>query len=194
MKSVPKIYFFQNILREGCHFSFWKNYTSAACSAGKQLQSTTSVTFFVLLAALSFTCSAHAENYIGKTIDSLFENTPVQRLSQDELEALITDKTLVGESARTQWFGVYFIKHIYADGTFSIEVYRKGSDKLLKEITDNTWFVQPDGTWCTTRDDVKRCDKMVYKIGTTYLSVLKKNGKINASWSVKNAVPVLKEQ
>ncbi|MBW1749700.1 MAG: hypothetical protein JRJ37_03190 [Deltaproteobacteria bacterium] len=194
MKSVPKIYFFRNILYRECHFSFWKNYTLAACSAGKKLQSTTSVTFFVLLVALSFTCSAHAEDYIGKTIDSLAKNYSVQKLPQGELEALITDKILVGESAKTQWFGVYFIKHIYADGTFSIEVYRKGSDKLLKEITDNTWFVEPDGTWCTTRDDVKRCDKMVYKIGNTYLSVLKKNGKINASWSVKNAVPAPKEQ
>jgi len=152
------------------------------------------VAFLILLAVFSCTGSAQAENYIGKTIDSLSKNTPVQRLSQDELEALITDKTLVGASAKTQWFGVYFIKHIYADGTFSIEVYRKGSDKLLKEITGNTWFVEPDGTWCTTRDDVKRCDKMVYKIGNTFLSVLKKNGKINASWSVKNAAPASKEQ
>ena len=142
------------------------------------------VAFLILLAVLSCTGSAQAENYIGKTIDSLSKNTPVQRLSQDELEALITDKTLVGASAKTQWFGVYFIKHIYADGTFSIEVYRKGSDKLLKKITGNTWFVEPDGTWCTTRDDVKRCDKMVYQIGNTLLSVLKKNGKIKilGSW------------
>ena len=152
------------------------------------------VVFVILLAALSFTCSAQAENYIGKTIDSLSTITPVHKLSQDELEALITDKILVGASAKTQRFGVYFIKHIYADGTFTIEVYRKGSDKLLKEITGNTWFVEPDGTWCTTRDDVKRCDKMVYKIGNTFLSVLKKNGIINSSWSVKNAAPASKEQ
>ena len=158
------------------------------------MRNKTGVAFLILLAVLSCTGSAQAENYIGKTIDSLSKNTPVQRLSQDELEALITDKTLVGASAKTQWFGVYFIKHIYANGTFSIEVYRKGSDKLLKKITGNTWFVEPDGTWCTTRDDVKRCDKMVYKIGNTFLSVLKKNGKINASWTVQDADPAPKEQ
>ena len=158
------------------------------------MRNKTRVAFLILLAVLSCTGSAQAENYIGKTIGSLSKNTPVQRLSQDELEALITDKTLVGASAKTQWFGVYFIKHIYANGTFSIEVYRKGSDKLLKKITGNTWFVEPDGTWCTTRDDVKRCDKMVYKIGNTFLSVLKKNGKINASWTVQDADPAPKEQ
>jgi hypothetical protein len=154
----------------------------------------TCVPFLILLAVLSCTGFAQAENYIGETIDSVSKKTPVQRLSQDELEALITDKILVGTSAKTQRFGVYFIKHMYADGTFSIKVYRKSSDKLLKEITGNTWSVQPDGTWCTTRDEVKRCDKMVYKIGSTYVSVLKKTGKINDSWSVKNAVPASKEQ
>jgi hypothetical protein len=158
------------------------------------MRNKTGVAFLILLAVLSCTGSAQAENYIGKTIDSLSRNTPVQRLSQDELEALITDKILVGASAKTQWFGVYFIKYISADGTFSIKVHRKGSDKLLKEITGNTWFVEPDGTWCTTRDDVKRCDKMVYKIDNTFLSVLKKNGKINASWIVKDAAPAPKKQ
>jgi len=159
-------------------------------TAGYSMRTKTSVVFFILLAVFSWAGSAHAEDYIGKTIDSLAESTPVRRLSRDELEALITDKILVGTSAKTQWFGVYFIKYIHADGTFSIEVYRKGSDKLLKKITDNTWFVKPDGTWCTTRDDVKRCDKMVYKIGNTFLSVLKENGKINGSWIVKNTAPV----
>ncbi len=158
------------------------------------MRNKTRVAFLILLAVLSCTGSAQAENYIGKTIDSLSKNTPVHRLSQDELEALITDKILVGASAKTQMFGLYFIKHISADGTFSIKVYRKSSDKLLKEITGNTWFVEPDGTWCTTRDDVKRCDKMVYKIGNTFLSVLKKNGKINASWTVQDADPAPKEQ
>jgi len=152
------------------------------------MRSKSSLFFLVLVAGLSFTCFARAENYIGKTIDSLLSDTSVQRLSQDELEALITDKILVGESAKTKMFGLYFIKHIDADGTFSIKVYRKSSDKLLKEITGNTWSVQPDGTWCTTRDDVKRCDKLVYKIGDIYVSVLKKTGKINASWSVKNYI------
>jgi hypothetical protein len=162
--------------------------------AGQQMRSKLHLFFLILVASLSFSCSARAENYIGKTIDSLAKNAPVQRLSQEGLEALITDKILVGESAKTQWFGVYFIKHIYADGTFTIKVYRKSSDKLLKEITGNTWSVQPDGTWCTTREDVKRCDKMVYKIGSTFLSVLKKNGKVNASWSVQNTAPAAKEQ
>ncbi len=151
------------------------------------------IIFLVLPAVFSCICSAQAENYIGETIDSLLKNIPVQMLSQDELISLITDQTLVGESAKAKMFGVYYKKHIYADGTFTLKVYRKGSEIPLKEITGNTWFVQPDGTWCTTRNDVRRCDKKVYKIGSTYLSVLKKSGKITGSWVVENADPAPKK-
>ncbi len=147
----------------------------------------------VLLAALNSTCFAQTEHYIGKTIDSLVDNTSDQWLSRDEFVALVSDNILVGESASTKWFGVYYKKYMHADGRITLKIYSKGSDKLLKEITDKTWSVQPDGTWCTIEDDVRHCDKKVYKIGNTYVSVLKKNGKINGFWSVENGSDAAEE-
>jgi hypothetical protein len=138
-----------------------------------------------MLTVLGCACSSLAENYIGEKIDNLAKNTNIEKVSQKELKLLVTGKTIKGESSKTKTFGLYFIKHFNADGTFSLEVHKKKNDKLMKKITGSTWFVQPDGTWCTIRDDVKRCNKVVYKLDNVYLSVLKKNGKVNSFWSVE---------
>ena len=152
----------------------------------KQQLTSTGITFLILSVFLSFSPSAHAENYIGKKITEIEKHTAVQWLSRDELVALISGKILIGESAKTQFFNLYFRKFMAADGTFTLKIFSKSSDTLLKEITGNTWSIQPDGTWCTIREDVRRCNKKVCKIDDIYLSVLKKDGKVNSAWSVKD--------
>ncbi len=154
-------------------------------TVGKQLLTAKGMAFVILFTVLTVCSPTHAEDYIGKTITEIEKDTAVQWLSRDELVALLSDKILVGASAKTQFFNLYFKKFMAADGTFTLQIFRKSSDKLLKEITGNTWLVQPDGTWCTTREDVKRCNKKVCTTGDIYLSVLKEDGTVNSSWSVE---------
>ena len=153
----------------------------------KQKLVITGLCFLILSAFFSFFSFAHAENYIGKKITEIEKHTAVQWLSRDELVALISDKMIVGESAKTKSFHLYFKKDMAGNGTFTLKIFNNNNDKLLKKITDNTWLVQPDGTWCTTRGNVRRCNKKVCKIDDIYVSVLKKNGKINSAWSVKES-------
>ena len=142
-------------------------------------------TVFVILAGIFFSGCVQAENYVGKTIDSVFENATVQYLTQDELVAVVSGKVLVGESIKTQRFGVYFKKRMNEDGTWSMKIYRKGGTRILKEITGGKWSVKDDGTLCSERDGVQNCNKKVCKVGDQYLNVLKKDGKIFASWSLE---------
>ena len=151
----------------------------------KQQLTTTGRIFLILLAFLSLSASAHAENYIGKKITEIEKHTAVQWLSKDELVDLISGKILVGESTKTQFFHLYYKKFMAADGSFTLKIFSKSSDTLLKKIPGNTWLVQPDGTWCTTLEDVRRCNKKVCKIGDIYLTVLKEDGTVKGEWSVE---------
>ena len=128
--------------------------------------------------------SVHARDLLGRNIDEVARETTVRCLDHDELVNLVRGRTVIGESVKSHWFGVYYKKIMQKDGSLITKIYRKGGEQPLKVIKDEQWFVRKDGILCSKQDGEETCRKKVCTADGMYLSVLKDDGTINGVWSL----------
>jgi len=129
-----------------------------------------------VLAALALGLSGCANN------SNLSSNTKSSGffLNSDQINTLVTNKTIVGKFTKNSQFSEYFERTLLEDKSYKLIEYSNTSSQK-KNIKKGTWFVNSDKL-CYMKPQIK-CEN-IYFDGDTYHSV--RAGKVWATFVIKD--------